>query len=333
MHIRTRGFVTWGERVEGKQDPVPSRHLIRSLEVFIAVAEELHFGRAAQRLLVPPSVVSDTVRKLEREIGALLLLRTTRSVSLTAAGECYLADARDVLQRLASAAERARHAAAGDRGTIRLGVTLQPASRAAARLVAQAEDALPGLQIQPSSHYSPDQVRLVRAGELDAGIAIEPASQQDMEALVLAELPWDAVMRADHALASRDVVSLDELKGEALAYTGAHAHSAAHDLIASALRAAGVEPKRVVETVDESSQVEAVMSQSCIGIALRPWGHTLPAGVVMRPIAPPGVSPARLCVIWRADSPNRSITHLVDLARSMREEGQFDDLRGGPAGA
>jgi DNA-binding transcriptional LysR family regulator len=137
------------------------------------------------------------------------------------------------------------------------------------------------------------------------------------------------VVRADHRLASRDVLQLQDLQDEAVVYTGATAHPTANGLIASALRAVDVRPKRVIDSVDESSLMEAVSSRCCIGIALRAWGQILPSDLVMRPFAPPGIPAANLCVIWRTDNPNRSIVHLLDLARTMMAEGQFDDIGGG----
>ncbi len=96
---------------------------LRQLEAFVAVADELHFGRAAERLHVAAPTLSELVRRLEREVGTPLLTRTTRHVALTPAGSELLARAKVILDEVAAAGAAVRRIAAGDAGTVRVGVT------------------------------------------------------------------------------------------------------------------------------------------------------------------------------------------------------------------
>ena len=101
---------------------------LRQLEAFVAVAEELHFGRAAERLRLSPPTLSELIRRLERELGTPLFTRTTRRVVITSAGAELLARSKVILDEVAAAGAAVRRIAGGDAGTVRLGVTPPAAS-------------------------------------------------------------------------------------------------------------------------------------------------------------------------------------------------------------
>lgn len=96
---------------------------LRQLEAFVAVATELHFGRAAEQLRIGQPTLSDLIRRLERELGAPLLTRTTRKVALTGAGQELLGRAKVILDEVAAAAAAVRRTAQGETGTVRVAIT------------------------------------------------------------------------------------------------------------------------------------------------------------------------------------------------------------------
>jgi DNA-binding transcriptional LysR family regulator len=212
---------------------------LRALRYFVAVAEERHFGRAAERLHVAQPAVSQQIARLERELGASLLDRSPRKVALTDAGTRVLDAARDALaaaDRVAAAARRTRGGA-----TVRIGT--------AAGLTARLErgiDALraqhPELELVLADLPLADRLAGLRRGELDLALARGRISGPGLRVLPAWSERLHAVVPAHHPLAGRDAIALQELAGSTLRLPGKTSHPELHDAAVSALHAAGVQP-------------------------------------------------------------------------------------------
>jgi DNA-binding transcriptional LysR family regulator len=145
---------------------------LRQLRYFVAVAEELHFGRAAERLHMSQSPLSRAIRELERELDLVLFIRTTRHVELTAAGSALLEHARRALTEVDAAVGDARHAAEPDRGILRVGYG--PFSRSlATRIVEEVGAHRPELQVRLDEDMTPELLQRVAARELAAAAVME----------------------------------------------------------------------------------------------------------------------------------------------------------------
>ncbi|MFJ5027566.1 LysR substrate-binding domain-containing protein [Streptomyces sp. NPDC088560] len=215
---------------------------LRQLRYFVAVAEELHFARAAERLLIAQSAVSQQVRRLERELGAGLFDRSPRRVRLTEAGQRFLPAAREVL----AAEQRARAAVAdyaADRGErLRVGTSTGMGDRLDQVLEALAGVA-PELRVELAS--APTAVRLeqVARGELDA--AFVRGVEEGPDGVRLVPVWQDrllVVLGARHALAGQSRVELGELSGLPLYLTARRNNPPLVDLVVGACRDAGFEP-------------------------------------------------------------------------------------------
>ncbi|MEU8968524.1 LysR family transcriptional regulator [Streptomyces monashensis] len=215
---------------------------LRQLRYFVAVAEELHFARAAERLLIAQSAVSQQVRRLERELGADLFDRSPRRVRLTEAGQRFLPAAREVLaaEQRARAAVADYSAARGER--LRVGTSTGMGDRLDQVLEALAELA-PGLRVELAS--APTAVRLERVarGELDA--AFVRGVEEGPDGVRLVPVWQDrllVVLGGRHALASQSRVELGELAGLPLYLTARRNNPPLVDLVVGACRDAGFEP-------------------------------------------------------------------------------------------
>ncbi|MEV0362195.1 LysR family transcriptional regulator [Nocardia fusca] len=208
---------------------------LRTLRYFVTVAEELHFGRAAERLHIAQPAVSQQIAGLERELGVRLLDRSSRRVRLTAAGTRVLDAARTAL----AAAEHVRLAAGPPTGTLRLG--------AAAGLTARLEHGIDTLR----GVGSPFEVVLVdlpltarlnalRRGELDLVLARGEPTERGIEAIPTWTEQLLAIVSARHPLAGRATVGADELAGTALRLPGRRHDRHLHEAVAAALRGTGV---------------------------------------------------------------------------------------------
>jgi DNA-binding transcriptional LysR family regulator len=189
---------------------------LRHLEVFVAVAEESSFSRAADRLHVVQSAVSATVRNLEREWGVALFHRTTHSVGLSAEGRALLPEARAALEAAAAVGHAVDEVRGGLRGTIRLGIMQRGGGGiSVAAVIAAFRAEHPGVDVEVRQGGSADQAERVRAGELD--LAFVGLPDPELPGLALTVLAEDRLMLAcavGHRLAGRARVDLKTLAGE-----------------------------------------------------------------------------------------------------------------------
>lgn len=213
---------------------------LRQLRYFLAVAEELHFGRAAERLHIVQPAVSQQVRRLERELGVELFGRTTRSVSLTEAGQRFLPHARAVL----AAADRAADSVTEfrtSRSLLRLGTSEGLGDRLDGLLAAFARLA-PEAQLELVHAPTAQRLQRVRDGSLDATIVRgdQPASGLDFTPLWTDEV-WVA-LPASHPLAEAEVVAFADLAGLPARLSPPERNRPLYELVVSSCREAGFEP-------------------------------------------------------------------------------------------
>ncbi|MDQ2813018.1 MAG: LysR family transcriptional regulator [Actinomycetota bacterium] len=190
---------------------------LRQLEAFVAVAAELHFGRAAQHLHLSQPTLSELIQRLERELGTPLLTRTTRRVALTGAGSELLGRAKVILDELAAAKAAVRRIAAGDAGTVRVGITppvapvLGPHLRDA--LAVQAPDVVLDMQRM----WLPNLETAVADGTIDVAITCGLVPDPDgVVGEVFCAEPLLVGLRPDHRLAGQTTVTLADLAHDVL---------------------------------------------------------------------------------------------------------------------
>jgi DNA-binding transcriptional LysR family regulator len=193
---------------------------LRQLEAFVAVAEELHFGRAAERLSLSPPTLSELIRRLERELGTPLFTRTTRRVVITSAGAELLARSKVILDEVAAAGAAVRRIAGGDAGTVRLGVTPPAAPVLVPHLVGRFAAEAPRVSVQVHRLWLPGLQEALAAGTIDVaitcGLIPEPAGMAT-EVFCAEELLVG--LRPGHRLAGQDEVALADLASDVIGMT------------------------------------------------------------------------------------------------------------------
>ena len=168
---------------------------------FVAVAEELHFGRAAERLRMTQPPLSRQIQKLEKSVGAQLLLRDNRRVELTGAGAAFLGEAYRMLNLLEGAGDLARRVDAGAAGVVRVGFTAVSAISILGPLLRRLAAELPDVEVLLSERVTLAQVDGIRRGELDVGLARPPFDTTLLSSRVVLREPLMAVVPAGHPLA------------------------------------------------------------------------------------------------------------------------------------
>jgi DNA-binding transcriptional LysR family regulator len=214
---------------------------IRQLTYFVTVAEELNFGRVADRLHIVQPAVSQQIRRLERELGVQLFDRSSWHVRLTSAGERLLPEARAVLAATGRARQVATGIAAGTDGILLVG-TSQGLGERLDHTLEQLGKIAPGLQVRLVSAPVSERIARVRAGDLNAAFAPALTSAPGVELLPVWQDPLTVALPATHALAARPAIQLSQLADIPLRLAPRENNPPFHDLILGACADAGFEP-------------------------------------------------------------------------------------------
>jgi DNA-binding transcriptional LysR family regulator len=255
---------------------------LRRLRYFVAVAEELHFRRAAQRLHLAQPALSQQVRKLELELGVDLLHRTKRGVALTPAGGIFLTEARLLLRHADEAARTAREAQGGKSGRLRLGHLPDAVPSVLPRALAAFASRYPGIEITPETVQASRAVDDVRGGRLDVALVGLPVAAGELNVVRVTREGAVAAVPDRHALSGRTSIPVAALEATRLILLPRAANPAFHDAVLAACRTADVAPA-VIDTNDSDVEHALLLVASGLGVAV------LPSSVADR-YAVPGVS-------------------------------------------
>lgn len=301
----------------------------RQLQAFITVAEERHFGRAAERLNLASSPLGRLIRALEDEVGTPLLSRTTRRVDLTAAGAAFLPQAQAILDQLGSAAQLARRAAQGETGRVRLGYMGAAQAALLPRLWRALRAAHPDVQLEVSELCTPDQRQALLAGELDAGLMALPVWHDELLARPLARIPLLAALPREHPLATRPSLTLRALAQEEWLTCTPYATTLPPEQVQALCMAFGLVPR--TRAVGGSEHAVVARVAAGVGVTLVPQTLVNPQqeGVTFIPLADQVTLDVGL--VTRADHRNPALTALLGAAALTFPQPAAPPSAGAPA--
>ncbi|HJW56299.1 MAG TPA: LysR family transcriptional regulator [Burkholderiaceae bacterium] len=244
---------------------------LRHLRYFVAVAEELHFTRAAERLHIGQPPLSQQIQALEEEIGAQLLERSRRWVRLTEAGKLFLADARRILALSAEAAETARRANRGEAGELRVGFTSStPFTAVLPNAINMYRKQYPKVTLFLHEMSSMRQVEAIAARKLDLGF-VRPPEAEVPKTVALTTLQHDPLLLiapSNHRLAKKGTVAFNDLTDESFVMFSREAGTGTYHQILRLCREAGFEPK-VTQEAREAATIIGLVAAGC-GISILP---------------------------------------------------------------
>ena len=288
------------------------------LRCFAAVAEELHFGRAAARLNMTQPPLSRQIQVLERVLDVQLLERTSRSVRLTAAGRSFLPEAQRILRLAEAAAHTTRQVAAGRAGVLKLGFTAASAYDFLPHLVTALRRALPDVTLALREMVTKDQIEELLAGRIDAALVRPPVTHPDLVAVRALAEPLVVALPAENPLAACDALEPRDLAREDLIAYAPNEARYFHDLVQGLLAEAEIQP-RIVQQLTQIHSILALV-RSALGIALVPAAaeRLRLEGVVFRPLALAVPRPAELILAWRRDADEPLLAQLISIVEAMQ---------------
>ncbi|CAH2601358.1 LysR family transcriptional regulator [Rhodovastum atsumiense] len=280
---------------------------LSQLRCFVAVAEELHFGRAAARLHMTQPPLSRQVQLLEHALDIVLLERTSRSVRLTPAGRAFLPEARRILQLADGAGLAAKRVARGEAGSIALGCTAAASYSLVPRLIAFANADLPGIDVVLKEMVTADQMEALASGRLDLGLVRQPFDRRLVEAVCVQREPLLLAVPRGHPLAEGPEPSFADLDQQKLAMWSPVQARYFYDLISGLCAAAGAAPQ-YVQYVSQAHTMLALVSAGLALAVVPEAGRALHfEGVVLRPLHSRRRALAELHLVWWRENTNPAL--------------------------
>lgn len=301
---------------------------VRQLRCFIAVAEELHFGHAAERLGLAPPALSRQISALEDELGVALFTRTTRQVALTRAGLIMLEEAKAILLRMEHASRAVRQASLSSGKVLRIGAIDAASSSFVPEALAKFRQRFPAIEIKFVEAMTAALIQMLEAGKLDLALTRPPRKPTDCAFEVLRVERPIVVLNDTHPLAAREHLTMLDLVGEPFVVPSKRIRPFAYDLVMAYFESVGSVPNVTIEATEKPAMMSAVAAG--LGMALAPdWVSRLSfPGVTMRRLRgalldppPPG---ALVGIAWR---PQQKLGARDDFLAILRESVTLIDER------
>jgi len=294
---------------------------LRHLRYFLAVAEELHFTRAAAKLGIQQPPLSQQIRLLEEELGAKLFHRLTRGVELTESGTFLIKEARQIIDHVERTKATVQSMARGNSGHIRVGFSnASYFNPVVSQVIHDYRERYPGVILTPVQGVTANLVQLLHNSEVDVAFLRAPFDEEGLGSDLLVEEPLVAVIPAAHALASQAGVELASLARESFLLFPRSTSPGFYDSIISACQKAGFSPRLGQETPDIPSIVHLVGAGFGVSVVPKALTQIHAEGVVYLPILGEGPM-AWTRLSYRRNDPSQAVRHFVALARRHRVVG------------
>jgi DNA-binding transcriptional LysR family regulator len=303
------------------------RHImeLRQLKYFVAVAEELNFGRAARRVYLSQPALSQQIRKLEEDLGVTLLYRTKRRVELTEAGRTLLKGARQALMQIEQTARMVREVGGAEGRRLRVGFPEYANHTPVVEIMRTFQQRHPGVELEQHEwfllQHTLQLVGRLRDGALDVGFLLLPVDDDALAFEHVLRIEIVAAIPEDHPLAAEKEVPIRALAGERIILFSRRFHPVHYDHIVECCRDAGFSPNIVQkyepQVYSGPTTYRMVASGAGIGIVVPPLAITSrPPGVVFRPLTEPTPT-LDLVVAWRRNDPSPNLQAFLEVIREF----------------
>jgi DNA-binding transcriptional LysR family regulator len=297
---------------------------LRHIRYFVAVAEELHFGRAARRVRVSQPPLSRQIADLERELGVKLLIRSSHRVELTAPGVAFLNDSREILAAIERAKATARTVNTQPAGPLRIGFVKAIGWPLKSSVIREVIGRYPRITptLEPGS--TAEQLRALRSRQLDVAVIWETAPHSkrhaDLDRLVLRKDPIDLAVPPGHPLARRRHVSMEHLATQVLITSHRSENPDAHDALITTLKRHRVSPQLLYSDGSGIADLVAAGLGVCFISAASP--HRGRSDIAIRPFHPPFML-AAMTMVWLRDNMLPALRGFLEVLTELNRAGQL----------
>jgi DNA-binding transcriptional LysR family regulator len=288
---------------------------LRHLRYFVAVAEELNFSRAAQRMHMAQPPLSAAIRQLERDLGVELFVRSTREVKLTDAGHAFLAGARRTLADAEQAAEDAKRAAAGELGRLRIAYSWSTRFETLPALGRAFRASHPDVELLAQEMWNARMPAAFGTGSIDIALSLCPEIAADLELAPIRQERLVALLPEPHPLAREESIPLSALADEEFVVFPREIAPRLYDAFMSVYRRAGFEPRVRNESFHTGWDLGVLAEIPAVAVAPQTVAGGLPDGIVAIALSEPSDS-LETCLVWRRDDGSPTVAAFVAVARS-----------------
>ena len=290
---------------------------IRQLQRFVAVATERNFRRAAARLHVSQPPLSESIRQLEAEIGSPLLIRTRPHVELTRAGEVMLERARLILSQLDESVQLVRAVAAGRSGQLTVGFFPTATYEILPRVLRRYRERYPDIGLRFVELTTPEQPDALEQKHIDVALFLAPTvDRRGIEQTTIHKEPLLVALSAEHRLAPREQIGLQELRDEPFVFIPPRWGTGYHARVSNACQEAGFTPNVIEEVEQLHTMVSLVSAGLGVSIVAASVSRFQPPNVVFRSLDDPELY-IEFGLAWRADDRSPAVAAFCETARGV----------------
>ncbi|HEY9630742.1 MAG TPA: LysR family transcriptional regulator [Coleofasciculaceae cyanobacterium] len=291
---------------------------LRHLRYFMMVAEELHFGRAAERLHMAQPPLSHQIRQLETELGFQLFYRTKRSVILTDAGQVFWGECRKIFWQLEQAVRTGQQVSRGELGQLAIAFVSSAAYSVLPQILRSFRSTVPQVSIELHELTTDQQVQWLREGRIDVGFVRPPIEDETFGCTTIFQEPLVVALPKAHALALQSQVALSTLAGESFILFPRLLAPGLYDQIISLCQQGGFSPNVVQEAIQMQTIISLVAAEMGVAIVPISLQNLQRTGVVYRPLVE--VTPkAAIAVVWRKQDSSATVQRFLEVIEQVMQ--------------
>ncbi|MEH1942917.1 MAG: LysR family transcriptional regulator [Nostoc sp.] len=292
---------------------------LRHLRYFVTLAEELHFGRAAERLHIAQPPLSQQIRQLEGELGFELFHRTKRKVQLTEAGQVFLGEVQQIMRQLQQAIEVGRQTSRGEIGQLVVGFVSSAAYNILPIILRTFRSCVPGVSIELHELTTDQQLEWLREGRMDVGLLRPPVEDNRFSCETIFQESLMVALPEAHLLASQSDVCLTSLANEPFILFPRILAPGLYDSIISLCQQAGFSPKVAQEAIQMQTIVSLVAAEMGVAIVPASLQNLQRIGVVYKTVQEPSPQVA-IAMIWRKNETSSTVLRLVEIVKQAAQQ-------------
>ncbi len=289
---------------------------LRHLRYFLAVAEELHFGKAAEKLHISQPPLSQQIRQLETMLGFQLFYRTKRNVQLTEAGQVFLDETQQIFKQLQEAIEKGRQTNRGETGRLAVGFVSSAVYKILPPILRKFRTSVAGVSLELHELTSDRQIQWLQEGKLDIGFVRPPIARADFEIAAMFQEPLILALPESHSLCNRAKISSSLLANESFIIFPRPVAPELYDRIIALCQQANFSPKVVQEAIQMQTIVSLVAADMGIAIVPASIQNLQRTGVIYKPISETTPTSA-IAAIWRTNKRSATVDRFIKIVREI----------------